>query len=74
MVAVAVAAGLYPSSPEAKLTTSWLKLTVLDRAAHMVYMVCGMHGGDGAGISIFWGPWRQCFAPSLPGTHREAAA
>ena len=61
MVAVAVAAGLYPSSPEAELTTSWLKLTVMGRAAPMLYMVCGMRGGEGAGTSIFGGPWRQCF-------------
>ena len=61
VVAVAVAAGLYPSSPEAELTTSWLKLTVMSRAAHMLYMVCGMRGGEGAGTSIFGGPWRQCF-------------
>jgi len=60
-VAVAVAAVLYPSAPGAELTTSWLKLTALDRAAWMLFMVCGMHGSDGAGTSIFGAAWRQCF-------------
>ena len=61
VVAVAVAAVLYPSAPGAELTASWLKLTMLDRGAWMLFWACGMHGSDDAGTSIFGTPWRQCF-------------
>ena len=74
VVAVAVAAVLFPSAPGAELTTSWLKLTALDRAAWMLFMVCGMHGSDGDGTSIFGGPWRQCFEGVTFSINGRAAA
>ena len=73
VVAVAVAALLYPSAPGAELTTSWLKLTALDRVAWMGFMVCGMHGSHG-GTSIFGTPWRQCFEGALVTAIRGSAA
>ena len=53
VVAVAVAAVLCPTAPGAELTTSWLKLTALERASPYDYLSLAWRRGDrGWGFAV----------------------
>ena len=65
-VVVAVAAIFLASSSTAADSVPW-SMRLLDRAARVVFFVCGMGGeGYGGGKSLAGGPWRACYERLRP--------